>query len=41
MTLYDTVTQLSGTALTVAKGTIVASTGISILLSGLLYFKQS
>ncbi|TGZ76447.1 alpha/beta-hydrolase [Ascodesmis nigricans] len=41
MTLYDSFSAISSTLLTVAKGTIVASTGISILLSGLLYFKQS
>ncbi|KAF8252748.1 alpha/beta-hydrolase [Wilcoxina mikolae CBS 423.85] len=41
MSFYDTVYSISSTAYTVVKGTIVASTGISILLSALLYFKQS
>ncbi|CCX11761.1 Alpha/Beta hydrolase protein [Pyronema domesticum] len=38
---YTTFWSLLSTFYTLAKGTIVASTGISILLSGLLYFKQT
>lgn len=41
MSLYDTLAALTSTALTIAKGAIVASTGISILLSAVLYFKQT
>ncbi|KAI5857615.1 Alpha/Beta hydrolase protein [Tricharina praecox] len=41
MSLYETAISASPTVYTIVKGTIVASTGISIILSGLLYFKQS
>lgn len=41
MSFNDTVSLILSTVYFIAKGTIVASTGISLLLSGLLYFKQT
>ena len=41
MSLFNVVSSYSSSAYSLAKGTIVASTGLAVLLSGLLYFKQT
>ncbi|CAZ85894.1 unnamed protein product [Tuber melanosporum] len=41
MSLFGAISSYSSSAYSLAKGTIVASTGLAVLLSGLLYFKQT